>query len=113
MSLQLPTLTNTTIANHGCRRQKWPPSASHEALRSTPMCQMDGQQPPKQANIILGAVEGVYGPQNTPILWQCIIARTMERFEGHTGGVNPTLPEKGYICNFCLLFGGRQPRRNT
>jgi hypothetical protein len=45
---------------------------------------MDGQQPPKQADIIFGAVEGVYGPQNTPLLWQCIIAGTKECFEGHT-----------------------------
>ncbi len=30
---------------------------------------MDGQQPPEQADMILGGVEGVYGPQNTPILW--------------------------------------------
>jgi hypothetical protein len=26
--------------------------------------QMDGQQPPKQADIIFEAVEGVYGPKN-------------------------------------------------
>ncbi len=49
-----------------------------------PVHQMDGRQPSEQANIILGAVEGVYGPQNTPIVWQCIIAGTKERFEGHT-----------------------------
>jgi hypothetical protein len=52
---------------------------------------MDGQQPPKQAGINFGAVEGVYGPQNTPMLWQCIIAGTKERFEGHT---NPQSPPK-------------------
>jgi hypothetical protein len=28
------------------------------------------------------------------------------------GDVNPTLPEKGYICNFFSLVGSRQPRRN-
>ena len=31
----------------------------------------------------LGAVEGVYGPQNTPMLWRFIIAGTKERFESH------------------------------
>ncbi len=31
---------------------------------------------------------------------------------GEPGGVNPNLPEKGYICNFCSLVGGWQPRRN-
>jgi hypothetical protein len=45
---------------------------------------MDEQQPPKQADIIFGAVEGVYGPQNTPMLWQFIIAGTKECFESHT-----------------------------
>ena len=47
------------------------------------MCQMDGQQPPEQGNIIFEAVEGVYGPQNTLMLWRFIIAGTKERFEGH------------------------------
>jgi hypothetical protein len=50
---------------------------------------MDRQQPPKQADIILGAVEGVYGPQNTPMLWQCIITGTKEHFEGHTHSQPP------------------------
>ncbi len=47
------------------------------------MRQMDGQEPLEQADILFGAVEGVYGPQNTPMLWQFIIAGTKERFEGH------------------------------
>ncbi len=34
--------------------------------------------------IIFGAVEGVYGPQNTPMLWQCIFAGTKEHFEFNT-----------------------------
>ncbi len=89
VSLQRPTTTNTTIADHGHRRQKWPPSAPHEALHSNPMHRMDGQQPPKQVDIIFGAVEGVYGSQNTPMLWQCIIAGTKERFEGHTHPQSP------------------------
>jgi hypothetical protein len=42
VSLQLPTSTNTTIANDCRRRQKWPPSAPHEALRSAQLHQMDG-----------------------------------------------------------------------
>ncbi len=82
-------MTNTTLVDHGGRWWKWPPSAPHEALRSNLMHQMDGQQPPEQADIILGAVEGVYGPQNTPLLWQCIIAGTKERFEGHTHPQSP------------------------
>jgi hypothetical protein len=51
-----------------------PPSTLYEALRPTPTHQMDGGQPPNQADIVLGAVEGVYGPQNTPILWQCALS---------------------------------------
>jgi hypothetical protein len=45
--------------------------------------QMDGQQPPKQAGIFFGGVEGMYGPQNTPMFWQCIIYGTIERFGGN------------------------------
>jgi hypothetical protein len=74
VSLQLPTSTNTTIADHGCHRWVWPPSAPHEAFRFTPMHQMDGRQPPEQADITFEAVEGVYGPQNTSMLWWRIIA---------------------------------------
>jgi hypothetical protein len=37
------------------------------------------------------AVEGVHGPQNTTMLWQCIIAGTKEHFEGHT---HPQPPPK-------------------
>ncbi len=91
ISLQRPTLTNTTKADHSRCRHKWPPSAPHEALRSTPMCHMDGWQPPKQVDIIFGAVEGVYGPQNTLMLWWFIIVETKEHFEGHT---HPQLPKK-------------------
>jgi hypothetical protein len=58
--------------------RKWPPSATHEALHSAPACQMDGQQLPEQADIFFGGVEGVYGPQNAPMLLRCIIAGTKE-----------------------------------
>jgi hypothetical protein len=68
-----------------------PPSAPHEALRSAQTHQMDGQQPPKQADLIFVAIEGVYGPQNTPMLWRCIIAGTKVRFEGHK---HPQPPQK-------------------
>jgi hypothetical protein len=52
---------------------------------------MDGRQPPKHAGIIFEAVEGVHGPQNTPMLWRCIIAGTKEHFEGRT---RPQPPKK-------------------
>ncbi len=70
----MPNIISTTIADHDRRRRKWPPSAPHEALRSTPAQRMDRQNPPEQAEILFGAVKGVFGPQNTPMLWQFIIA---------------------------------------
>jgi hypothetical protein len=89
-SLQRPSMTKTTIANHGRRRQKWPPCAPHETLRLAPKHQMDGRQPLKQVDIILGVlVEGVYGPLNAQMLWQCIITIMLEYFEGHTHPLNP------------------------
>jgi hypothetical protein len=84
VSLQRPTLTNTTIADNVRRRRKWPPSTPHEALRSAAMLRMDGRQPPEQGDIILRDVDGEYGSQKTPMFWQCIIARTKEYLEGHT-----------------------------
>ncbi len=52
---------------------------------------MDRGQTPEQADLILGAGKGVYDPQNTPMLWQFIIAGTKEHFEGHT---HPQPPPK-------------------
>jgi hypothetical protein len=74
MFLPTPNITNTPIANHDRCQWKWPRSAPNEALRSVPAQHMDGQHPSKQADILLGAVKGVYGPQNTLMLWQFIIA---------------------------------------
>jgi hypothetical protein len=79
------------MANHGRRRQIWPPSAPHEAFRSARTRRMDGPQPPKHGDIIFEAVEGVHGPQTTPMLWRCIIAGTKECFEGRT---HPQPPKK-------------------
>jgi hypothetical protein len=55
---------------------------------------------------VLSIMEVTDGEERKPsnLIW----AYTMNK-----GGGNPTLPEKGYICNFCSLFGGWQPRRNT
>ncbi len=88
--------------NHGRSQQKCPPSAPHEALRSTQTCRMDGRQPPEQADVIFAAVEGVYGPQNTPMLWWCIIAGTKEHFEGCK---HPQPPPK----NTSATYGGCHP----
>jgi hypothetical protein len=91
ISLQWPTSTITTIANQGCRRQKWHSSTPDDALRSMPMHRMNGQQPPKQGDIIFGAFEGVYGPQNTLMLWWFIIAGTKEHFGPYTPSTPPKI----------------------
>jgi hypothetical protein len=52
----MPPTANTTIADHGYCRQKWPSSAPHETFRSAPTHRMDGRQPLEQADIIFGAV---------------------------------------------------------
>ncbi len=70
--------------NHGRPRRKWPPSAPHEALRSAPTIRMNGLQPPELADVIFGGVEGVCGPQSTPLFRRWWIAITLECFDGHT-----------------------------
>jgi hypothetical protein len=59
------------------------------------MRQMSGQQPPYQAGIVFGTVEGVYGYQNTLMFWQFIIDGTEERFDDHT---HPQLPPNKIAC---------------
>ena len=50
-------------------------------------------------------VEGVYGPQNCPMLQQCIIAGTKERFEGYTPPHSPQ--------NYNRLLRGLLPIRTA
>ena len=52
--------------NHGRCWRKWPPGAPHEALRSAPTLRMNKLHPPELVDVILGGVEGVYGPQSAP-----------------------------------------------
>ena len=47
--------------------------------------------------------EGVYGPQNTPMLWRCIIAGTEDCFDCHTPPHSPQ--------NYNRLLGGLSPIR--
>jgi hypothetical protein len=56
--------TATTMAAAG---GNGPLATPHEALRSAPMHRMDGGQPPKLADVFLGGVEGVNGPQSAPL----------------------------------------------
>jgi hypothetical protein len=98
--LPTPNITNTPIADHDRRRWKWPRSAPHEALRSAPARHMDGRHPPKQADILLGAVKGVYGPQNTLMLWRFIIAGVL------WGPYTPSTPQNitSISSEGCKLF---------
>ncbi len=84
VSLQWPTLTNTTIADHGRRRRKWPSYAPHEALRSVPMHQMDGENPPSKWIYFLGCWGCVWPSKHSDAVMAMCIARTKERFEDHT-----------------------------
>ena len=49
--------------NHGRRRRKCPRNDPHQALRLIPTCQIDGRQPPEQADIMLGVLRGCTPPQ--------------------------------------------------
>jgi hypothetical protein len=64
------------------------------------MHQMDGQQPPEQGDVFWGGVEGVYGPKNTPMLWQFIITGKKECFEGQP---HPQPPQKIHPLAWGLL----------
>ncbi len=77
-------------------QKKIPPSAPHEVLRSAPTHRMDGQQPSKLVDVFWGEIEGVYGPQSTPLFRQWCITATLECFEGHT---HPQQPPKLYPCS--------------
>jgi hypothetical protein len=66
-------------------------SAPHEALRSTPTHQLDGQQPPKQSGIIIWVIEGVYGPQSLPLFWHDASPQYIGVF---WGSYTPTTPPK-------------------
>ncbi len=61
---------------------------------------MDRRHPPEQADILFGAVKGVYGPQNTPMLWRFIIAGAL------WGPYTPSTPPKITSASLegCKLF---------
>jgi hypothetical protein len=52
-----------------------------------------GDNPPSK-QMIFGGNAGVYGPQNTPMLWPCIVAATSECFKGNT---HPQHPKNLYL----------------
>ena len=66
--------------------QLWPPPAemAPEHPISAPTHRMDGWQPPKPADVILGGVEGVFDPLSAPLFRRWYIPTTSECFEGHT-----------------------------
>jgi hypothetical protein len=58
------------------------------------MHQINREHSPEQAGIHFWGVESVYGSQNAPMLWQCIITGIKEHFEGH----RPYQPPQEKIC---------------
>ncbi len=91
--MDLTLASNAQHHQHNHSRPWLPPAemapfAPQEALLSVLAQRMDRWQPTEQADILLGAVKGVYGPQNTPILWQFIIAGVL------WGPYTPSTPPK-------------------
>ena len=103
---QQPSQPQPTMADTG-RNEKWHPSAPHKALRLAPSSLLDGGQPPEQADsIIFWGVAGVYGPQNTTMLWQCSLPEQRSSLRD----IYPlTPPPPQYIC----LLGGLLPMNPT
>ncbi len=56
--------------HHGCRRQKWPPSATLKAEKTATTSLINGGQCPEQANMLFSGNELVSSPQNAPMAWQ-------------------------------------------
>jgi hypothetical protein len=52
---------------HGCRRRKWPPSATLKAKKNAMMRLIDGGRCPEQANMLFSGNEPVSSPQNAPM----------------------------------------------
>ncbi len=78
------TMTITTTANHVQHRRKWPPIAPPTwSLVPLVVVFAPWATTPGASGNNLEGYEGVYGPQNTLILWWCIISGTKEHFEGH------------------------------
>ena len=83
---------------------KWPSNAPHEALLLMPMCQIEGWQPPKQADDIVflgGGWQGKCPSKCSFVPTMRCIAATLECFEGHT----PPQPPQNYI----RFLGGSSP----
>jgi hypothetical protein len=98
---------HTTIANHGRHQQKWPLSAPHEALRSAPTRWMDGQQPPKQADIFWGLLRVCMalktlqccGNESPPEQWSALRAihtlNSPQNTSASSGGFHPSIKSVG------------------
>ncbi len=53
--------------HHGCRRQKWPPSATLKAEKTATTRLIDGGRCPEQENMLFSGNEPVSSPQNAPM----------------------------------------------
>ncbi len=107
--------------NHFRRRQKWPPSAPHEALCSAPMLLMDGQRPPEIVDVVFWGVEGVCmpikallcsgddaSPQHRSVLRAMHTLNTLKNHIRMLGGLSP-IHSKRRSGAKGLMWGTRGP----
>ena len=110
--------------HHGRRRQKWPPSPTLKAKKTTTMRLIDGGWCPKQANMLFSGNELVYSTQNAPMArWDSSpslphhqsILRALDRLIagekhiqllGALSPINPTHMRLKFICGSRGPFPG-------
>ncbi len=94
VSLQRPTSTNTTIADHGRCWQKWPPSDPHEALCSADASNGWATTPRASRYNFWGCWGCVWFSKHSDVV-AIHHFRSKERFEGHT---HPHPPKNTSTC---------------
>ena len=93
-SLQRPTMTNSTTTDHG-QAEMTPLRPTWGLVPRTVVIARWGKIP-QASGYNFGGNEGVYGPQNTPMLWRCIITGTWSALMA----IHPLTPHKIIIA--CL-----------
>jgi hypothetical protein len=77
--------------NHGSHRRKWSPRTPQEDLHPVTTRGIDSIEPLEQVYMLFGGwLERVCSPQNTPMIWQFIIAIIKDCFEVH----KPSHPQR-------------------
>ncbi len=94
ISLQWPTTTCKTIADHGSPRQQWPPSAPNETLRPASTSLLDWGRPPPSKQIYFGVGWG--GCMVLKTIQCCVDASFLEQKRA-VGEIHPLNPQQGCI----------------